>query len=485
MRGLHWFRNDLRLDDNRALSALAERVEQWLPVFVLDPALLERSPVDRPRTRFLLDCLESLSADLEARGAALQILSGRPEEVLPKLVHEVRASLVSWNAAPTPLGERRDVRVEAALRRVGADSLCLRDHTVFGPDEIRTRTGGRYVVYTPYRNAWWDAWEQAPRGASGRSRIPARAIPGFDRRTPVDFSRTGGPARKAPEGSDTPTPSNRFAAASLPRGGEKAARRRLSRFLSEAAADYAELRDRPDRDGTSRLSPHLRFGTISVRRCFSEALSAAQAEPRAKAGIRKWLDELVWREFYHAVLAHSPHVLTRSFRPEYDRLAWRGDDEGFEAWKAGRTGYPFVDAGMRQLRATGWMHNRARMVVASFLTKDLLIDWRRGERYFFDALVDGDPASNNGGWQWSASTGTDAQPYFRIFNPVSQGERFDPEGSYVRRWIPELRDLPANRIHAPWKDGAPPRGYPRPIVDHAFARQRALAAFEAAGKSKG
>ncbi len=183
----------------------------------------------------------------------------------------------------------------------------------------------------------------------------------------------------------------------------------------------------------------------------------------------------MWREFYHAVLANSPRVLTQSFRPEYDALDWVDDDEGFEAWKAGRTGYSFVDAGMRQLRATGWMHNRLRMVVASFLTKDLLIDWRRGERYFYEALVDGDPASNNGGWQWAASTGTDAQPYFRIFNPVAQGERFDPEGRYVKRWIPELRGLPADRIHAPWRKGDPPSGYPRPIVDHGEARLRALA----------
>jgi deoxyribodipyrimidine photo-lyase len=266
----------------------------------------------------------------------------------------------------------------------------------------------------------------------------------------------------------------------LPRGGEKVARRRLARFLSTAAADYAVDRDRPDRDGTSRLSPHLRFGAISVRRCFSEGLRAAEAEPRARVGIRKWLDELVWREFYHSVLAHSPHVLTRNFRPEYDRLAWLDDDEAFEAWKAGRTGYPFVDAGMRQLRATGWMHNRARMVVASFLTKHLLIDWRRGERYFFDALVDGDPATNNGGWQRAASTGTDAQPYFRIFNPVAQGERWDPEGRYVRQWVPELRGLAAKQIHAPWRHGEPLRGYPGPIVDHDLARSRALAAFRKA-----
>lgn len=468
MRGLHWFRNDLRLDDNRSLAALAERVEAWLPVFVLDPELLARSALDRPRTRFLLDCLASLGADLAARGVPLQILEGRPEVVLPKLARETKSAIVSWNTAPTPLGERRDVRVEAALRREGVETLALRDHTVYAPDEIRTRTDGRYVVYTPYRNAWWEAWQREPRGASGRSRLPAQPIPGFAATTPAALAR-----RKGEDPAQDATPR-------LPRGGEKVARRRLARFLSTAAADYAVDRDRPDRDGTSRLSPYLRFGAISVRRCFSEGLRAAEAEPRARVGIRKWLDELVWREFYHAVLAHSPYVLTRSFRPEYDRLAWLDDDEAFEAWKAGRTGYPFVDAGMRQLRATGWMHNRARMVVASFLTKHLLIDWRRGERYFFDALVDGDPATNNGGWQWAASTGTDAQPYFRIFNPVAQGERWDPEGRYVRQWIPELRGLAAKQIHAPWRHGEPPRGYPGPIVDHDLARSRALAAFREA-----
>ncbi len=464
MRGLHWFRNDLRLDDNQGLAALAERAEEWLPVFVLDPGLLARSPVDLPRTRFLLDCLAGLQSELASRGVPLQVLEGRPEVVLPRLARETKSGIVSWNRAPTPLGQRRDARVEAGLHRAGVEALVLRDHTVFAPDEIRTKAGGRYSVYTPYRNAWWEAWHREPRECARRSRLPKRPIPGFAGRPSAAL------AGIAP----------RDTTRRLPRGGEKAARRRLSSFLAVAARKYAVDRDRPDRDGTSRLSPYLRFGAISVRRCFTEGLHTAQAEPAAKAGIRKWLDELVWREFYHAVLAHSPHVLTRSFRPEYDALAWLDDDGAFEAWKAGRTGYPFVDAGMRQLRATGWMHNRARMVVASFLTKDLLIDWRRGERYFFEALVDGDPASNNGGWQWAASTGTDAQPYFRIFNPVAQGERWDPEGRYVRRWVPELRGLSAERIQAPWRHGEPPKGYPLPIVDHDLARARALAAYRKA-----
>ena len=469
MRGLHWFRNDLRLDDNQALAALAERVEEWLPVFVLDPSLLARNPLGLPRTRFLLDCLTSLGSELAARGIPLQILEGRPEVVIPRLARDTRSRLVSWNQAPTPVGQRRDALVEAGLRRAGIESISRRDHTVFGPEEIRTKTGGSYSVYTPYRNAWWDAWHREPRAAMRRSLLPASPIPGFSAGSRSVLVRIL-PERTAPGD----------ATRRLPRGGEKPARRRLSQFLSAAAACYAVDRDRPDRDGTSRLSPYLRFGAISVRRCFTEGLRVAREEPASKAGVGKWLDELVWREFYHAVLAHSPHVLTRSFRPEYDALAWVDDDEAFEAWKAGRTGYPFIDAGMRQLRATGWMHNRARMVVASFLTKDLLIDWRRGERYFFEALVDGDPASNNGGWQWAASTGTDAQPYFRIFNPVTQGERWDPEGRYVKRWVPELRGLSADRIHAPWLHGEPPKGYPRPIVDHGMARDRALAAYRKA-----
>ena len=215
-----------------------------------------------------------------------------------------------------------------------------------------------------------------------------------------------------------------------------------------------------------------------MRRCFGDGLDAIESDGGLREGVSKWLDELVWREFYHAILAHSPHVLTRSFKPEYDDLRWTGTDAHFAAWCEGRTGYPFVDAGMRQLRATGWMHNRARMVVASFLTKDLLIDWRRGERFFAESLVDWDPASNNGGWQWSASTGTDAQPYFRIFNPVAQGKRWDPEGDYVRRWVPELRSADTRWIHAPWETPEGREAYVAPIVDHAEQRRAALDEFE-------
>jgi deoxyribodipyrimidine photo-lyase len=266
----------------------------------------------------------------------------------------------------------------------------------------------------------------------------------------------------------------------LPTAGEDAARRRLDTFLEKAAGRYHEDRDLPAVDGTSRLSPYLRCGAISVRDCFERAREAAAEERPLAKGVGKWLDELVWREFYAAILEEHPRVLGGNYRREYDSLVWNDDAEGFLAWCEGRTGYPIVDAGMRQLRSTGWMHNRVRMIVASFLTKDLLIDWREGERFFYEWLVDGDPASNNGGWQWAASTGTDAQPFFRIFNPVSQGQRWDPDGAYVRRYVPELADVPDDLVHRPWEAGSLFSDYPPPIVDHAERREEALARYREA-----
>jgi deoxyribodipyrimidine photo-lyase len=269
-------------------------------------------------------------------------------------------------------------------------------------------------------------------------------------------------------------------ATALPTGGEAAAHQRLAWFLERAIAQYARVRDRPDVDGTSRLSPSLRFGAISPRQCVRAALALAARQRGSAAGAHKWVDELIWREFYLAVMAEHPRVLGGAFRRELTRVRWNDDPAGLRAWREGRTGYPFVDAAMRQLVHTGWMHNRARMIVASFLTKDLLVDWRLGERVFMHHLIDGEPASNNGGWQWSASTGTDAQPYFRIFNPVLQGAKFDPEGAYVRRYVPELRAVPLRYIHRPWDAPTPPREYPPPIVDHAERRVLAVARYDAA-----
>lgn len=458
-RGIHWFRNDLRLRDNTALRELASRSDEWLPVFVLDPRVLGGQRGGAPRTRFLLDCLQRLADDLDQRAIPLQVREGLPEEVLPQLLRETGARILSFNEDATPFAVRRDQRVQNAVERQGGEVLKRLDHVVFRANEIRTKTGGPYSVYTPYLRTWWARWHQEPRLPAASFRMPA-PIPGFA-------------ANPIPEPEELGLqPDQR----EIPTGGERAARRRLDRFLEDAVGRYHEDRDRPDIDGTSRLSAYLRFGAISVRQCFASAQEAIEADPGAQRGVEKWLDELVWRDFYSAILEENPRVLRENHRSEYDALEWNHDPTAFQAWCEGQTGFPIVDAGMRQLRETGWIHNRVRMIVASFLTKDLLIDWREGERFFFEQLVDGDPASNNGGWQWAASTGTDAQPYFRIFNPTAQAKRWDPEGRYVRHWIPELRDVPVTNIHAPSDSGLAP-GYPAPIVDHATRRKLALARF--------
>jgi deoxyribodipyrimidine photo-lyase len=432
-------------------------------VFVLDPRLLRGPRAGSPRLRFLLDCLGRLGRDLENRGQTLLVREGRPEQVLPRLLHDTGARLLSFNEDVTPFAHRRDAAVQQAVERMGGEVVTRRDRVIFGVGQVRSASGGAYSVYTPYRRAWWKRWVEEPRPPLRRRRLPP-PIPGF-------------PAESVPEPQELGVES---AEAKLPTGGEQAARRRLGRFLESRVKRYPEDRDQPGLDGTSRLSPYLRFGAISVRECFARAEEAARTEPALQPGVAKWLDELVWREFYAGILEQHPRVLHQSYRREYGAVVWNDDAKGFEAWCQGRTGYPIVDAGMRQLRATGWMHNRLRMIVASFLTKDLLVDWREGERFFFEHLVDGDPASNNGGWQWAASTGTDAQPYFRIFNPVSQGRRWDPQGRYVRRWVPELRDVPDAHVHAPWQADRPPADYPPPLVDHAERRAIALERFRIA-----
>lgn len=463
MRGLHWFRNDLRLRDNTALRALSDRVEEWLPVFIIDDRIATGESAGAARQAFLDDCLARLSRDLERRGVPMILRRGDPAAVMTRLMDETGATLVSWNDDVSPFARRRDDAVRRAIGRAGGRTLVRTDHVIFAAEEVRTQKGEPYAVYTPYRNRWWGLYRQEPRVSAAIGSLPP-PIPD------VAGAVGGEPCGR----QVAPVPGD------LPTGGEAAARRRLDRFLDGPAARYHEDRDRPDLDGTSRLSPYLRFGVLSPRECFDRAGSAAAAHRPSEAGIAKWLDELIWREFYAAILAEFPHVMRHNHRREYDALVWNDDDEGFDAWCEGRTGFPIVDAGMRQLRATGWMHNRVRMIVASFLTKDLLIDWRRGERFFFRSLVDGDPASNNGGWQWSASTGADAQPYFRVFNPVTQGKRFDPHGDYVRRWVPELAELEGAAVHAPADGLFRPGGYPAPIVDHAERRKLAIERYKTA-----
>ena len=459
MRALHWFRSDLRVADNTALRAAAARAERLTGVFVFDDRLLHGPKSGDPRARFLADCVARLAADLARRGSALVLRHGDPAQELARLAAETRAELVTWNRDYGPFARARDAKVTRALERAGVRVETWRDRVVFEADQVRTRAGRPFSVYTPYRRAWLERWEREPAPPLPAPKLPP-PIPHVSREAMPEL------------GSD--------AAIQLPTGGSAAALRRLGAFAERSLADYAWRRDLPAEAGTSRLSAPLRFGAVSVRTCLARAAEAAADDRRRRVGAAKWRDELVWREFYHAVLAENPHVLTHAWRPELDSLEWSGDEAAFTAWCDGRTGYPFVDAGMRELAATGWMHNRARMVVASFLTKDLGIDWRRGEAFFMQSLVDGDPASNAGGWQWAASTGSDAQPWFRIFNPVTQGERFDPDGAYVRRWLPELRRLRGSLAHRPWDAESLAADYPPRMVDHAEARERALGRFRVA-----
>jgi deoxyribodipyrimidine photo-lyase len=459
-RAVHWFRNDLRLRDNTALIRAAASAEELLPLFVLDEGLLRHVDTGAPRVHFLLDALARLRHELAERGSRLFVRRGDPVAVVPEFLRGTGATRLFLNRDTTPYARRRDAAATSAAERQGVRVEACVDRVVFEADAVRKPSGSPYAIYSPFRRVWRQQWSTEGRPPSRAPRLPP---------PPPRVAQGELPTAGALGHSDDPP--------SIPTGGEEAARRRLRAFLEGPLRHYDRDRNAPAVDGTSRLSAHLRFGTLSIRDCVQAALEAA-AEPPLRRGAHRWLDELVWREFYAAILQEHPHVLRRAHQRAFDGVSWLDDPGEFEAWCAGRTGYPLVDAGMRQLRQTGWMHNRVRMVVASFLTKDLLIDWRQGERFFFRHLVDGDPASNNGGWQWAASTGTDPQPYFRIFNPTSQSRRFDPDGRYLRRYLPELAALGEDAIHEPWREGEPSADYPPPIVDHAERRAMALARYQ-------
>jgi deoxyribodipyrimidine photo-lyase len=465
-----WYRRDLRRHDHPPLVAALEAHDRVVPLFVVDPRLIRGRFASPNRTWFTLGSVSSLREDLRALGSDLVIRAGDPRAVVPGLAREVGATTVVVARDHAPYGRSRDAVVAAALEADGTRWRTEPGLLAHEPDAIMSGAGGPYSVFTPFRRAW----EALPR----RMPLPAPGDVG-----PAPALEPGAlPTLPSLGLGDAPTAS----AAALPEPGETAARGRLERWLATGLDGYADARDRLDRDGTSRLSADLHIGTLSALEVVE------RASTHAGAGGDAFVRELIWREFYAHVLFHRPDLLGQAFRPEFDRLAWSSDDAGLAAWRDGRTGYPVVDAGMRQLATTGWMHNRARMIVASFLTKDLAIDWRRGEALFMRHLVDGDVASNNGGWQWSASTGTDAQPWFRIFNPVLQGRRHDPDGTFVRRWIPELAGVSTARIHAPWEmSPAEQRSagcrigvdYPAPIVDHRAARASALARYEEARRT--
>ena len=445
-----WFRRDLRLSDHPALLAALDAADAVLPVFVLDPALL--GPAGAPRTAFLFGCLDDLA---HRTGGAFVLRSGDPAVEVPRLAAEVDARQVFVTEDFGPYGRRRDEAVAQALAADGRELVPVGTPYAVAPGTLRTGSGTAFKVFTPYFKAWQQvdlpAARPAPEAPTWATGVEGVALP--------------------------PTPDLRGTTV-LP-AGEGAAAERLERFVAGAVGRYADDRDRPALEGTSRISVDLKYGCLHPRQVLTR-LGGGD-------GAATFASELAWRDFYATILAEQPETAREALRAE---MAGIRVDEGpdadarFAAWAEGRTGYPIVDAGMRQLLGEAWVHNRVRMIVASFLVKDLHLDWRRGARHFMRHLQDGDLASNNHGWQWVAGTGTDAAPYFRVFNPVTQGRKFDPDGEYIRRWVPELRGIAGGAVHEPWTvadagQGDLFGGYPAPIVDHASERAEALARYEA------
>lgn len=435
-----WYRRDLRISDHPALEAAVRDAEYVVPFFSFDPEILAAPDTGARRVGFLIECLRSLDKNLRHHGGRLVVRRGRPLETLQGLVQECGAQGIYFHADYEGYARRRDEAVEQWAAERGLEIKKWHDQCIHPPGAVMKGDGTPYTVFTPFARAW-------------RARATSRPLPA-PKVIRVPESITSDPLPTAEE-------LGHKVDISLPAAGERAALDMMRSFMAERVMSYQSQRDFPALDATSRLSPHLRFGTISARTVLREAEEAREQAGQRAREVEIFISELIWRDFYKHILAHFPHVETGCFRREYDAIEWPNSPELFEAWCEGRTGYPIVDAAMRQLNQTGWMHNRLRMIVASFLTKDLLVDWRWGERYFMRQLLDGDLAANNGGWQWAAGTGTDAQPYFRIFNPSSQTEKFDPDEVFIRKYVPEV-DTPK---------------YARPVVSHATQREKALALY--------
>ena len=460
---LHWHRRDLRAADNAGLAA-ATADDTAVPVFVFDDDILAHAAP--PRVAFMLDALASLREWYRARGSDLVIARGDPTAVLPELAEEYDADAVTWGEAYSGLGIERDMAVRQALddADVGRDAVV--DTVLHRPGEITTNDGDPYAVFTYFGRKWQDREKDDPCDEP-------------DADTLADV--TGDPLPTVADlGFEEPS-------ATVPPGSTDAARDLLDTFCEQSIYRYEERRDYPADECTSRLSAHLKFGTIGIREVYERTVEAAQnaADDNARESVEEFQSQLAWREFYTQVLFANRSVVTENYKSYANPIQWREDPDALQAWKDGETGYPIVDAGMRQLREEAFMHNRVRMIVASFLTKDLLIDWRAGYEWFKERLVDHDTANDNGGWQWAASTGTDAQPYFRIFNPMSQGERYDPDAEYIKTYVPELEGVDPDVIHD-WHElsitqrRSAASDYPDPVVDHGERREQALAMFETA-----
>jgi deoxyribodipyrimidine photo-lyase len=444
MTAIWWIRRDLRLTDNIALHAALE-AESVLPLFILDPAFDSSSP---RRKNFLYEGLHALDKDLRERNSYLVIRKGKPLDVLKQLLAETKADVIYAEEDFTPYARKRDTEIEHHL-----PLHLISGQTVHHPNSVLKADGKPYTVYTPYSKVW-------------KAKLPSTLTlyPAPEKiNTPLELTNQRLPP---------------FKVNPLFPAGEKEALYRLDQFTNYQITNYSEYRNRMDLDGTSSLSPYLHFGMTSLRQAVHAAKlsNLPTFQPSNASGAETWLNELIWREFYIQILYHFPFVAKTSFNQSLANIPWRNNESEFEAWKRGETGVPVVDAAMRQLKEMGWMHNRARMIVASYLVKDLLIDWRWGEAWFMENLLDGDIAANNGGWQWTAGTGTDAAPYFRIFNPILQSAKFDPNGDYIRQWVHELRNVDAKDIHAPWEKEIKVNGYPeRPIIER--DKERTLQAY--------
>jgi deoxyribodipyrimidine photo-lyase len=458
-----WLRRDLRIRDNKALFEACRRAQRVVPLFVFDDTILSREDTGPARIAFLLDALHVLDRNLQNLGGRLILRRGQAVEQVLRAVSEFNADGVFFQREYEPYGRARDAQISEVLAKDGKICEKFPGLSLFSPEEIQSATGNPYTVFGPYKKIWFSCPADAPVSAPVSVKLPE-----------------GAKSDVFPSVSDLKFQIVQHFVC----GGEDAAQALLADFIQTKIAAYGTTRDFLAEDGTSRLSRHLHFGTLGVREVVAAVRASGQEQQHSV-----FLTEIAWRDFYLHILWHFPHVAEGAFKSRFDAILWENGPELFAAWTQGRTGYPIVDAAMRQLNAEAWMHNRGRMIVASFLTKDLLIDWRWGEQYFMKQLVDGDQASNNGGWQWAAGTGTDAQPFFRIFNPTLQGKKFDPDGAYVRRWVPELARVPSKYIHEPWRLSAAERDevgandYPSPVVYHAAQRDRALALYASVGAS--
>ncbi len=461
---LLWFRQDLRAGDHPALSAAVATGAPIIPLYILDdetPGVWKMGGASR---WWLHGSLDALDAKLRALGSRLILRCGTAREVLKHIATEVSAQGIYFTRGYSPHDAADENAIAADFKNMGVECRRFGGNLLFEPEAVRTKTGTPFKVFTPFYRAC------LTQGTAHETLNVPKAIPSPQAWPTSDLLKRW-----------SLRPANPDWAGGLKehwQPGSDGAKDRLETFLTERATTYPSDRDRPDREGTSALSPHLHFGEISPRQIWRQTMKASAESGTGDSGRTAFLREIIWREFSHHLLHHWPQISEAPFNATFKRFPWRSDEQSLDAWQRGTTGYPIVDAGMRQLWHTGWMHNRVRMIAASFLTKHLLIHWQEGARWFWDTLVDADLANNSASWQWVAGSGADAAPYFRVFNPILQGTKFDPDGDYVRRWVPELSNFSGRNIHAPWESSGGSSNYPAPIVDHKAARQRALLAYD-------